>query len=249
MSLALHGKEKEKAERFYNQLLDILLTKDLPFMIGGTFAYNEYTGLDRDTGDIDIITTEKDYPRILKVLSDAGYKTELAEIELKWLAKVYNDDYLTDIIFAQRNGLYKIDNEVLSRAQPGKVLGHQVKLEPVEDLIASKCYVQNRHRADTGDVVHLILRQGRNIDWQLLYNKMEPHWELLAAHVLFFLFIYPSERSIIPDWFIEKLLIENVQNRIAHPPTKQKITRGLLLSTDYEVGVSQWGFVPIQELK
>lgn len=249
MSLALTGREQQKAERFYDQLLNILLQKNLPFMIGGTFAFNEYTGLDRATGDIDILTTEQDYPKILKVLSDAGYKTELAEIELKWLAKVFNDDYYTDIIFAQRNGLYTITDETFKRARQGTVLGHKVKLEPVEDLIVSKCYVQNRHRSDMGDVVHLILRQGKTLDWQLLYQKMEPHWELLAAHVLFFMFIYPSERNIIPKWFIEKILIENVQERISHPPTKTRITRGLLLSNDFEVGVSQWGFVPIQELK
>lgn len=249
MSLALTGKKKEQAEKFYDKLIITMVKKKLPFMVGGTFAFTEYTGIERPTGDIDIKIPHEDYPAVLKALTDAGYKPELAEIELQWLAKVYDQDgYYTDLIWAERNGLYKVDETWLKKATPGTVLGHKVLLEPVEEMIRSKCYVQNRHRHDGGDVVHLMLRQGKNLDWKALMAKMEPHWELLMGHVLTFLFVYPSERQVIPNWLIEHLVMK-LEDRIGREPTKDKITRGLLLSNDYQVGVSLWGFQPITELK
>lgn len=249
MSKALTGKKAKQAEEFYDKLLKTLIDKNLPFMIGGTYAFNQYTGLDRATGDIDLMCPQEDFPTILKELTKSGYQTELAEIELNWLAKVKdNEGYYTDIIFAERNGLNKIDRSVLENAREGKVLGHTVKLQPVEDMIRSKTYIHNRHRDDTGDVIHLILKQGRTLNWEYLLQKMEPHWELLMAHLLHFIFIYPSERRIIPKWVIKKLM-KHLEDEFAEDPPKEKVTRGLLLSNDYQVGVAKWGFSPITELK
>lgn len=156
--------------------------------------------------------------------------------------------FYTDLIFGERNGLYKIDSGWLKRARPGTILGQNVLLEPVEEMIRSKCYVRNRNRDDSGDIVHLLLRQGSTIDWNILMEKMSPHWELLMTIILLFLFIYPSERNLIPKWVIDKLVVK-LEERLSHPPSKEKITRGLLLSADYHVGVSLWGFKPITELK
>jgi hypothetical protein len=249
MSVPLLGKKKEQAEKFYDKLITTMIRKRLPFMVGGTFAFMEYTGIERETGDIDIKIPYEDYPSILQTLSEAGYKTELAEIELNWLAKVTDPDgFYTDLIYAERNGLYKVRRKWLERAGEGHVLGHKVKLEPVEEIIRSKCYVRNRHRDDSGDVVHLILRQGKNVNWRMLMKRTEPHWELLLSTLVLFLFIYPSERKVIPRWVIKEL-VDKLNDRVATPPTKERITRGLLLSSDYQVGVANWGFTPITELK
>lgn len=247
MSLALTGKKKEQAEKFYNKLLSTMLKKKLPFMVSGTFAFMEYTGIIRETGDIDIKIPFEVYPEILKSLSESGYKTELTDHH--WLAKIIDPDgYYTDLIWAEMNGLHKVESSWIEKSTPGTVLGHKVLLEPAEELVRSKCYVQNRHRHDSSDVVHLLLKQGNNIDWENLLTKMEPHWELLMGHILTFLFVYPSEREVIPKWVIDRL-VHKLEERLSHKPTKTKITRGLLLSTDYEVGVSLWGFTPITDLK
>jgi hypothetical protein len=71
---------------------------------------------------------------------------------------------------------------------------------------------------------------------------------LLASSILFFFFIYPSERKNVPQWLVEKLL-QKATERISHEPTTNKITRGLLLSNDFQVGVSKFGFKPIEEMK
>ncbi len=241
------GEDKKKAEKFYKELIDFLLAKNLPFMIGGTYALTYFTGIERPTKDIDIVTTEKEYPRILKILSESGFHTKLHEVELNWLAKVYKGEYFTDIMFSERNGLHTVDETWLAHARDGTILERNVKLIPVEELIRSKAYIQNRDRNDSADVIHLILQQGKKLDWNILFEKMEPHWEILASFLFQFLFIYPSERKVIPNWIIEKLM-EKAKDRLSHPPTTEKITRGLLLSSDYEVGVSHFGFKPIRTL-
>lgn len=242
------GKTKEQAEEFYKELLDFLLKKELPFMVGGTYAFTQYTGIERPTKDIDIVTTEKDYPKILKMLTENGYQTKLHEMELNWLAKVTKGEFFTDIMFAERNGLHKVDQSWFTNAREGIVLDRNVKLVPPEELIRSKAYIQGKTRNDSEDVIHLILTQGRTLKWHLLFEKMEPHWEILASFLFQFLFIYPSEREVIPNWIIEKLM-EKAKERLSHPPTTDRITRGLLLSPDYEVGVSRWGFKPIRTLQ
>lgn len=242
------GKNKEKAESFYKELIIFLLKKKQPFMVGGTYAFTQYTGIERPTKDIDIITTQDAYPNLLKRLNEGGYTPQLHEIELNWLAKVKKGNFFADIMFAERNGLHKVDKTWLEHAKEGKVLSEKVKLIPPEELLRSKIYIQGRHRNDSFDVIHLMLCQGKQMDWQLLLDRMSPHWELLAEHIFLFLFVYPSERRAIPDWVIKKIM-DFINDRISHEPTKNKITRGLLLSPDYEISVSQFGFQPIRELK
>ncbi|MBI2032885.1 MAG: nucleotidyltransferase [Candidatus Levybacteria bacterium] len=242
------GKTKDKAEAFYKELLRFLLQKKLPFMVSGTYAFTVYTDIQRDTKDIDIVTTQEDYPRILQTLHAAGYETKLHELELDWLAKVYKDDFFTDILYAERNGLHKVDATWLDNAHDAEVLGLKVKLVPPEELIRSKAYIQGRHRFDGPDVIHLILKQGKTLDWKLLIQKMDPHWEVLAGHLISFLFVYPSERKVIPNWVIEHIAQKAVE-RLSHEPTTTRITRGLLFSPeDYAAGVEKWGFMPIKTL-
>jgi hypothetical protein len=242
------GKDKEKAERFYKQLLDLLQAKHVRFLVSGTYAFTQYTGIERPTKDIDIITTEKEYPALLKLLTEQGYQTKLHEMELNWLAKVMKDEYFADVMFAERNGLHKVDESWFKNARDGVVLDREVKLVPPEELIRSKVYIQGRHNFGGVDAIHLILTQGKTLQWKLLFEKMEPHWEILAQFLFLFLFIYPSEREVIPNWVIENLM-EKAKDRLSHSPTKDRITRGLLLSPDFEAGVSHWGFKPIKELK
>lgn len=241
------GVKQKQAEEFYKELLDFMIEKQLPFMIGGTYAFSVYTGIERPTKDIDIVTTEQDCPHVLQVLAEGGFHTKLHEVELNWMAKVYKDDYFTDIMYAERNGLHKVDDSWLKKARDGTVLDRKVKLIPVGELLRSKIYIQGRGRSDLPDVIHLILKQGKTMDWQLLLQKMDPHWELLASALFLFLFVYPSERNVIPEWVLEDTM-KKLKQRLSHLPIKDRITRGLLLSSDYEIGISQWGFQPIRTL-
>lgn len=241
-------KAHKEAEEFYGELIDVLQKKKVPFMIGGTYAFTSYTGIERPTKDMDIRCAFEDYPKILKVLSEAGYKCEISEE--RWIAKVHNEDgrFFTDVIFAEKNGLNKIDQGWLKRARKGDVLGRTVLLEPLEDMICSKAYIQHRERFDGADVHHLILKYHKEIDWKFLAEKMDPHWEVLFGHFVTFMFIYPSEKKVIPKWLIKEYLIR-AEKQFLGDDKSDKITRGLLISSQYEPAVTKWGFQPILELK
>lgn len=238
------AKSVKKAEDFYSRVIELLLKHKMPFMIGGTYAFAAYTGIERPTKDIDIKCAFEDYPTILKTFSDAGFKTEISEEQ--WIAKVHEPDheFFTDVIFAEKNGLAKIDQGWIKRARQGTVIGHSVKLEPVEDMICSKAFIQQKERFDGADVINLIYKYSGTIDWKFLVNKMEPHWEILFAHLINFIFVYPSEKNSLPKWLLEEYLKRAQKEFFAQVPNR-KLTRGLLISSQYEPAVTQWGFHPV----
>jgi hypothetical protein len=239
--------QSENAEKFYADLIKILLAKKLPFMVGGTYALSAYTGIERPTKDIDFITTFDAYPKILKTLSDAGYKTELyGEFnEGDWIAKVKKGHDTADVIYAERNGLEKVDKSWLKLAREEEVLGQKVKLVPVEEMIRSKAYIQHKERFDGSDVINLMLKFGKTIDWKYLQKRMEPNWEILFAHIVNFIFVYPNDIDVFPK-SITREYIGRLNKILEGKPNKEeKITRGLLISSQYDVAVKKWGYKPI----
>lgn len=229
----------KQAEAFFAELIELFLTYDLPFMVGGTYAFTAYTGIKRPTKDVDFFTPTNDYPKILQICSENGFQTEL--LDKSWIAKIHKNRMTADVIFAERNGTYNVDLTWLERATTGDVLGKKVKLMPVEDMIRSKSYIQYRNRYDGADVIHLILCQGKTLDWKYLYATMEQDWELLLSYFLLFSFIYPADRDKIPLPLFENLL-QKAQKAYANPATSDHITRGLLLSSQYNVAIEKWGY-------
>lgn len=231
----------KKAGSFYADVIEILLSSQYPFMIGGAFALQQYTGIHRKTKDLDVFCFKKDFPKILQTLSDAGYKTELTDPS--WIAKAYQGDDFVDFIFADPFGFYSVDETWLKHAPEAKVLGHIVRLIPPEEMLISKMYRQRRTKYEGPDVAHLILKKGPELDWERILKTMLPHWELLLAHILNFSFVYPSEKKKIPAWVVKKLL--KLAEKQLTTPSKEKITRGLILSQkEYEIDVAEWGFKP-----
>src|SRR5436309_15972338 len=91
-----------RAEVFYARALRELATLDLPFLLAGTYALSAYTGLVRETKDLDIVCKPSDYPRILSHFRDLGYAVEIEDE--RWLGKVFQDEHFFDVIFAFWHG-------------------------------------------------------------------------------------------------------------------------------------------------
>ena len=49
----------------------------VPFLVGGSHAFLEYTGIVRNTKDFDLFLRRADLDRAMEALRDAGYRTEL----------------------------------------------------------------------------------------------------------------------------------------------------------------------------
>ena len=60
--------QRKESEAFYKEAIQLLKQSKVPFMLGGAFAMFSYTGIYRDTKDLDVFCKPSDYPRILKFL-------------------------------------------------------------------------------------------------------------------------------------------------------------------------------------
>lgn len=239
----MNGTEQiHQAAAFYQKVLAILNASDIDFMIGGSFAVFEYTDTFRQTKDMDIYCRPADYPAILKLFAAEGYETQLTDV--RWLAKVFDrDKNFIDIIFDTVNNICKVDDTWFANGRHALVCDMEVKLIGPEELLWGKMYVMNRERYDGADVNHLLLKQGRNLDWERLSELMEPNWHLLLSNLLLFQFVYPSDYAdILPRELFDRL-IERAKEQYDLPRPVERICRGPLIDqTQYQVDIKEWDY-------
>src|SRR4051812_419578 len=97
------------AHDFYRRVMESLNEAGLPFLVGGGFAFCHYTGVQRDTKDFDIFVRRSEYDSIMKVLTQAGFDTELTFPH--WLGKASCAHGYVDVIFNSGNGIAQVDEE------------------------------------------------------------------------------------------------------------------------------------------
>jgi hypothetical protein len=230
-----------EANTFYREALEMLNDSGAAYMLGGAFAFFHYTGIFRDTKDLDVFCKSSEYPRIMKFFSDKGYRTELTDN--RWLAKIFKDEYYIDIIFDTVNSICKVDDSWYQHAVKADFKGLQVLLIAPEELIWAKIYVQNRERFDGADVNHLILKQGKELDWKRLMVHLEQHWHLLLSQLINFQFVYPSDyHDIIPRWVFDELMTR-AHEQYDLPPSLEKVCRGPIIDqTQYSTDIKEWNY-------
>jgi hypothetical protein len=230
----------ESPETYYQAALDAMINSGVPFMVGGAYALRGYTGIVRETKDFDVFCRPGDYPHLLETLIRAGYEPKVTDPN--WIVKAYQGDHYVDIIFDSANGSCRVDDSWLEHAPEVELLGRHVRLIPAEEMVWSKMYVADRHRFDGADVMHVMLKQGPALDWKRLLSRMDRDWELLYSYVMLFLFVYPAERDVIPNWLLEELVSRLTLQREL-PAPQDRLCRGTLLSrTGYLVDIQEWGF-------
>jgi hypothetical protein len=226
--------------RIHRYFIDAARRTGVSFLVGGAYALSHYTGIARDTKDLDIHVRVQDRDRILDRLSRLGLRVELAFPH--WLAKAFRRSEFIDIIFNSGNGMCPVDDLWFEHAERATVLGRPVLLCPVEEMIWSKAYVQERERYDGADIAHLLLARGPRLRWAHLVRRFGPHWRVLLAHLIMFGFIYPGEHGRIPARLVRELvdrLVRELDRHHAGPP----VCQGTLLSrAQYLVDVNAWGY-------
>ena len=239
--MAFTEEQKKEAEAFYKEAIEILHKSGVDFMLGGGFAMFHYTGIYRDTKDLDVFCKSNDYPKMMKIFSDHGYKTELHDV--RWLAKVFKGDYFIDIIFDTVNHICTVDNSWFENASEGYFVDSKVKFVGAEELLWCKTYVQNRERFDGADVNHLMLKQGKTMDWEKVLYRLDQHWHLLLAEIIMFQFVYPADyHDIIPKWLFDELM-KRAKEQYDLPAAVQRVCRGPIIdNTQYSVDVKNWDY-------
>jgi hypothetical protein len=244
MSLCEHAKDAAgdgRPHRFYRTVLETLNDAGVDYMVGGAYAFHCYTGIRRDTKDLDIFIRRDDFNRVSDALAAAGYITELTFPH--WLGKIRANGDLIDLIFSSGNGVAEVDDAWFAHAPEVDVLDIPVRICPVEENIWSKAFILERERYDGADVAHLLHACARMLDWQRLMQRFAPHWRVLLSHLVLFGFIYPAERMLVPDWVMHALL-DRLQQELQTPPKPQAVCGGTLLSREqYLVDVEEQGYL------
>lgn len=229
----------DKAE-LYRTTLEMLNRSGVPYMVGGTYAFQYYAGISRTTKDFDIFVRPRDVQRVLDVLGRVGFKTEVTFTH--WLAKAHHGDKFIDIIFNSGNAVALVDDEWFAHAVDEQVLGVAVKLCPAEEMIWSKAFIMERERYDGADVAHLFRHCSGLLNWERLVRRFGSNWRVLLSHIVLFGFIYPGERALIPAAVLKDLLAR-LQAELDVPTRDSKVCQGTLLSRQqYLVDIDEWGY-------
>lgn len=233
--------QEREAHSFYTEALEMLNHSGARYMLGGAFALFHYTGIYRDTKDLDVFCKSSEYPKILKFFGEKGYRIELTDA--RWLAKIFKNEYYIDVIFDTTNNIVRVDDSWYTYAIKANFKGIDVLLVPPEELIWCKIYVQNRERFDGADVNHLILKTGKKLDWKRVLFHMDQHWHLLLAQLIIFQFVYPAEyHEIIPKWLFDDLMAR-AHEQYDLPSPVEKVCRGPVIDqTQYSIDIKEWDY-------
>jgi hypothetical protein len=188
---------------FYLDALERLDRAEIPFLVGGAYAYSRYAKVDRDTKDFDVFVRPADATRVLELFEGLGFQTELTFPH--WLGKINSGVHFMDVIFASGNGVARVDDLWFEHAVAAEVLGRQMWLSPPEEMIWSKAFVQERERYDGADVIHLLRELGPTLDWPRLLMRFGDRWRVLFSFIVLFGFVYPDQRQQIPLWVQQQL--------------------------------------------
>ncbi len=220
--------------------IEVLLDAGVPFLVGGAYAYSTYTGIYRDTKDLDLFPRKHDAQHALRVLEKDGWRTE--RTDEAWLYKAWRGDYFVDFIFSSGNGVATVDDEWFEHARRAPVFGHECLVSPAEETIWSKAFVTERERYDGADINHLILKMGHGMDWARLLRRFDRYWEVLLSHLMMFRFAYPCERDLVPTWLMTELMSRTLDT-LKEGNWDERLCRGTLISkVNYIVDINHWGY-------
>jgi hypothetical protein len=225
---------------FYKDVVQRLDSAGIPFAIGGAYAFAHFTGIHRDTKDLDLMLKRADLERALETLESAGYTSEITFPH--WLAKVYCGEDFVDLIFNSGNGVAPVDDEFFLYAPEDVMFDLPVRVCPIEEMIWTKAFVMERERYDGADIAHLLHVATGSIDWPRLLRRFGAHWRLLLNHLILIGYIYPHEQAGVPSAvmqeLLERLCRENNVRRRGGP-----ICGGTLVSREqFLVDVQSWGY-------
>lgn len=220
--------------------LTTLKNAEIPFVVAGAYALHVYTGIYRDTKDLDIFLRRQDVPRAMEALASVSFQTSM--LDPIWIAKAYaSDDYFADLIFSSGNGVAVVDDLWMQRAAAGVIHGLPILVAPPEEIIWSKAFVCERERFDGTDVNHLILARGKQMDWDHLLARFGEYWEVLLAHLVMYRFAYPGQRDHVPERVWKELMGRAA--RLENEPENKRLCRGMLIARgQYQVDVEHWGY-------
>jgi hypothetical protein len=224
---------------FYRRTLHVLSDAAVPFLVGGSHAFLEYTGIVRNTKDFDLFLRRADLDRATEALRDAGYRTELTFPH--WLGKAWQHDDFVDLVFNSGNGICTVDDGWFDHAVETQVLGMPVKIVPCEELLWQKSFVMERERFDGADIMHVLRARCEELQWDRLVSRYGDRWPLLYTYLLYFTFVYPSDAHRLPAAVLDDFAARHALLRGS--AAADRVCNGTLTSrAQYLIDIGQYGY-------
>lgn len=231
---------------FFARGLEILNGSAVPYLVGGAWAKYAYTGVWRDTKDLDVFLKPEGVKRALDALAEGGFETQIEFAH--WLAHAREDPYVIDLIFGTGHGQLRVGDGWFERSRPTEIAGVSTALIPIEELIVSKVYIAERYRFDGADVLHLILAAGGKLDWQRMLAELGDNRELLLWHLILFDFVYPGQTDLLPQELILQL-VEEARRRWSRPGDPRAFRGTLLDPFSFLVEIEEDGYEDRRDLR
>jgi hypothetical protein len=157
-----------EAETPFDDLLEtlkkvagLLRDAEIPFLLGGGLAVWARGGPET-AHDIDLMLRLPDAERGLKVLANAGLRTE--EPPEGWLYKAFDGDVLVDLIFEPSG--QPIEDAVFERAEELNVNAVPMSVMALEDVFVTKLIAMREHELDYESVVQMARPVREQVDWK-----------------------------------------------------------------------------------
>ena len=233
-----------EAEDLYSEVLTALNENGVPYAVAGAVSLEKYTGIWRETKDLDLFMESQNVRKALRVLERRGFRCET--LDPVWLSKAHRGEYFVDLISGMSNGVIMVDESWMKRTQPAIVVGVETRIISPEDLIASKLFVTRRERFDGADIAHIIYRTRGNLEWKRLLELSGEHWEILLWALMLFRYVYPAHSDYVPSALWQDLL-SRYGELLQHTNPNAPFRGSLVDENMFSIDVKDWGLEDLQD--
>ena len=140
----------------------------VPFLLGGSLA-SWARGGPETRHDLDLMIKPEDVERSLEALSEAGMRPERPPEE--WLVKAWDGDTLVDLIYCPK-GL-PMDDDVFARGEELSVLGMEIRVMALEDVMATKLMALTEHSLRYEGLLQIARALREQIDWTAVRSRTD----------------------------------------------------------------------------
>jgi hypothetical protein len=133
---------------------------DVPFLLGGSLA-SWARGGPETRHDLDLMIRPGDAERALDALREDGMRPERPPED--WLVKAWDGDTLVDLIFRPKG--MTIDDEVIARGESLSVLGMEMRVMSLEDVMVTKLMALSEHALRYERLLEISRALREQIDW------------------------------------------------------------------------------------
>jgi hypothetical protein len=133
----------------------------IEFLLGGSLA-SWARGGPETRHDLDLMIRPRDRERAGEALEAVGMRAEDPPEE--WLVKAWDGDILVDLIFWPKG--IEVDDAVMARGEPLAVLGMEIRVMAIEDVLVTKLMALTEHSLRYESLLPIARAVREQVDWE-----------------------------------------------------------------------------------